>query len=87
MGNGKLKDSYNKCKQTNRQMKKQIKNSTQHSQIENMTNYLENKWKNQVNYKCVHCLQKAYQSENNEEQGYVTDEDLIISSNFRLKHM
>lgn len=43
--------------------------------------YLEQKWNNTITYKCVHCLEEAYHSEVNNEQGYITDEELIKSSN------
>jgi hypothetical protein len=51
-----------------------------------MCHFLENKWHNAVTYKCEHCLQEAYCSELNNTQGYITDEELIASSNNKLKH-
>ena len=79
---GKLKDAYNKCKPTDRQIKKQIKNEADNK----MCDFLEKKWNNTITYKCVNCLREAYYSELNNTQGYITDEDLIISSNNKLKH-
>lgn len=83
---GKLKDSYNKCKPTNRQIKKQNKNNDDNIKFNKMRDFLEAKWGNTITYTCVHCLQEAYYSELNNTQGYVTDEELITSSNNKLKH-
>ena len=52
-----------------------------------MVCFLQSKWKtNNVKYSCANCLQIAYQSEIDNCQGYVTDDDLIESSNGILKH-
>jgi hypothetical protein len=51
-----------------------------------MIKILEQKWSNKVNYTCCHCLKEAYESVINEKNGYVTDEELIKSSNNTLKH-
>jgi hypothetical protein len=83
---GKLKDNYNKCKPTNRQIKKQTNKMNDADRVHNMCHFLENKWHNAVTYKCEHCLQEAYCSELNNTQGYITDEELIASSNNKLKH-
>lgn len=83
---GKLKDAYNKCKPTDRQIKKQNKNNHDNIEFNKMRDFLEKKWRNTITYNCVHCLQEAYYSELNDKQGYITDEDLIISSNNKLKH-
>jgi hypothetical protein len=83
---GKLKDNYNKIKPTDRQIKKQNKDNADNIMFNKMREFLEKKWNNTINYKCVHCLQEAYESELNNTQGYVTDEELIISSNNKLKH-
>jgi hypothetical protein len=48
---------------------------------------VKQKWKNNdIKYNCGYCLKEAYNSEINDSQGYVTDEDLIESSNNKLKH-
>jgi len=52
-----------------------------------MKDYLETKWKKNVSYTCIHCLQRAYLSEINQTQGYVTDEELILCSGNKLMHM
>ena len=52
-----------------------------------MKQFLEEKWSKKVNYTCDHCLEIAYLSELNGTTGYVTDDDLIILSNYKLKHM
>lgn len=83
---GKLKDAYNKCKPTDRQIKKQIKNNADNIKFNKMCEFLEKKWNNTITYNCVHCLQEAYDSEVNNTQGYITDEELIVSSNNKLKH-
>jgi len=83
---GKQKDSYNKCKPTNKQIKKQKKDNSDNIKFNEMCNFLEQKWNNNVIYTCNHCLQEAYNSELNSIQGYVTDEELIVSSKNKLKH-
>ena len=83
---GKLKDSYNKCKPTKRQIKKQNKDDINKINCNNMCEFLEKKWNNNVTYNCANCLQEAYDSELNNTQGYITDEELIASSNNKLKH-
>jgi|LakMenE01Jun11ns_1017448.scaffolds.fasta_scaffold7153518_1 hypothetical protein len=86
---GKQRDSYNKSKPTNRQIKKQKKMMMIKLMIKIKFNkireFLEKKWNNTVTYNCGFCLQEAYYSELNNTQGYVTDEDLIVSSNHKLK--
>ena len=84
---GKMKTNYNIIKPTKRQQKKSIKEETERNNINVMTSYLEQKWNNKLNYTCNHCLLKAYNSVINDETGYVTDEELIISSNNTLKHL
>lgn len=83
---GKLKDNYNKYKPTKRQIKKQKNDNTDNIAFNKMRDFLEKKWNNTISYSCGHCLQEAYSSELNDTQGYVTDEELIISSNNKLKH-
>lgn len=83
---GKLKDNYNKIKPTPRQIKKNKQKQITESNTIAMCSLLETKWGNNVTFSCRHCLQNAYESELNETQGYVTDEELIQSSNNKLKH-
>jgi hypothetical protein len=83
---GKLKNAYNKCKPTNRQIKKQKKDIIDNINFYKMCDFLKKKWNNTITYKCINCLQEAYNSELNNIQGYITDEELIISSNNKLKH-
>jgi hypothetical protein len=66
-----------------KQTKKQIKRQ---AEINNMIKVLEIKWSNPVKYTCVNCLKEAYLSVINDTNGYVTDDDLIKSSNNKLKH-
>ena len=51
-----------------------------------MVTFLENKWENDISFSCYHCLETAYNSVLNNQIGYVTDEELINSSNNTLKH-
>ena len=51
-----------------------------------MCEFLEKKWNNKVNFTCNNCVIEAYNHELNDTQGYVTDEELIKSSNNKLKH-
>ncbi len=83
---GKQTEFYNKSKPTNRQLKKQKQNNDNTIKFNKMCTFLEQKWNNTITYKCVHCLEEAYNSEVNNTQGYITDEELIISSNNKLKH-
>jgi hypothetical protein len=53
---------------------------------QHMISYLETKWNNTITYTCVNCLQEAYNSEINNYNGYITDEDLIKSSKYKLRH-
>jgi hypothetical protein len=78
---GKLKDGLKKNKYEI--IKKQNKIADEQKI---MCIFLKNKWKNDVKFTCFNCLQLAYESEVNETNGYVTDEDLIKSSNNKLRH-
>ena len=80
---GKLKESYNKIKPTQKQIKKAKKKNTE---INNMCNFLEKQWNNNIKFNCYSCLKEAYESELHGNKGYVTDEDLIQSSKGKLKH-
>jgi hypothetical protein len=75
-----------KRKLTKRQIKKQKKNNADIIEFNKMRVFLEKKWNNTITYNCGYCLKEAYYSELNNTQGYVTDEELIISSNNKLKH-
>lgn len=82
----KLRDNYNKTKPTHRQIKKNKQKQINKDNVALMCTFLQEKWKNEVNFVCEHCLRCAYESELNDIQGYVTDEDLIKSSNYKLEH-
>jgi IMP cyclohydrolase len=72
---------------TLRQLKKQKKQKKEDENIKFMLCELEKKWKNNnIKYNCIHCLKNAYFSVVNNTNGYVSDEDLILSSNNNLKH-
>lgn len=51
-----------------------------------MLTFLENKWNNKVCYTCEYYLHEAYLSEVNNKDGYVTDEELVLSSNNKLQY-
>jgi hypothetical protein len=51
----KQKDAYNKCKPTKRQIKKQKKYDSDNNKFNEMSNFLGQKWNNNVIYKCNHC--------------------------------
>lgn len=53
--------------------------------LNKMLTFLENKWGNKVCYSCECCLEEAYLSEVNKD-GYVTDEELVLSSNNKLQY-
>lgn len=72
-------------RQINRQIKKQNKNNADNIKFNKMCNFLGKKWNNTINYKRVYCLEEAYESEFNNIQGYISDEELIMSSNNKLK--
>jgi hypothetical protein len=71
----------------NRQKKKLKKKETERIHVSNMKQFLEEKWLKKVSYSCEHCLEIAYLSEMNDTTGYVTDEELILLSNNKLKYM
>ncbi len=55
-------------------------------EIQLMVDKLEQQWKHNVKYSCEHCLKEAYDSVITNTNGYVTDEELILSSNNTLRH-
>jgi hypothetical protein len=82
-----MKANYNAIKPTKRQKAKQRKLQNDNITNTNMICFLQSKWKtNDIKYTCANCLQIAYQSEIDNCQGYVTDDELIESSNGILKH-
>ena len=83
---GKLKSSYNTIKPTKRQQKKQARETQQTEETDKMINFLQAKWSNPVKFSCVHCSKEAYFSVINQSNGYVTDDELIESSNNTLRH-
>ena len=70
-------------KRTNKK-EKTIKEKSEN--LSKMLTFLENKWNNKVCYTCECCLQEAYLSEVNNKDGYVTDEELVLSSNNKLQY-
>ena len=56
------------------------------NETKKMVEFLEEKWQNKICYTCINCLKIAYSSEISDSTGYVTDEELIESSNNKLLH-
>lgn len=76
----------NNKKPTRRQIKHTKRKISESDNIIIMCAFLEKKWNNTVNFSCQNCLKEAYKSELNDEQGYITDEELMKSSNYTLKY-
>ena len=51
-----------------------------------MIEFLEKTWNNKVQYTCLECLKTAYESVKQNKNGYITDEDLMESSNYTLRY-
>ena len=81
-----LQKKSNAIKPTKRQIKKLKQLDTNLLKQKTMVSFLENKWKNTITFSCPHCLEEAYNSVLNDKTGYVTDEELIQSSNNTLQH-
>ena len=71
----------------NRQNKKLKKKEAEENENARMKQFLEQKWSKKINYSCKHCLSIAYFCELNDTTGYITDDELIILSNNKLRHM
>ena len=56
------------------------------AELDAIMSFLESRYKRKIKYTCIHCLKHAYRCEKENTSGYVTDEDLIESSNYKLKH-
>ena len=73
-------------KRTKKTLKKIQQKDDEINKLNDMITFLEEKYKRTVKYSCVHCLKSAYESEINGITGYVTDEELVESSNNKLKY-
>ena len=63
------------------------KNKKKEYKINMMIDHLKKKtYGNEIKFSCTYCLVEAYNSEINNTIGYVTDEELIESSNNKLRH-
>ena len=82
---GKLKDNLNKVNPTSRQIKKQQQKDNEQKELKKMVECLENKWKTTIQYNCENCVKTAYENTFNGTNGYISDEELINSSNNNLK--
>lgn len=63
-----------------------MKKSSKKQDIEIMLSTLKKYYSNDIQYSCIHCLKEAYLSIIYDKTGYITDEELIKSSNYKLKH-
>ena len=63
-----------------------MKSDKKKKEIEMMIKTLELHWGNQIHYTCLYCLKEAYNSVINHKNGYITDDELIKSSNGKIKH-
>jgi len=71
-------------KRTEKRLKKAIKKE---EELDEIIRFLENRYKRKIKYTCLVCLQHAYKCEKEGRiNGYVSDDDLIESSNNKLKH-
>ena len=71
-------------KRTDKRFKKAQKKE---EELEEIIKFLEKRYKRKIKYTCIHCLKHAYKCDKEERiNGYVTDADLIESSNNKLKH-
>lgn len=85
-GSGKLKSTYNSIKPTKRQGKKQKQNLLNEQLNKQMALTLENKLGNKINYNCEHCLKTAYDIITGcDNSGYITDDELLKSTNNMLR--
>ena len=73
-------------KRTKKTLKKIQQKDDEINKLNDMITFLEEKYKRTVKYSCVHCLKTAYESEINGITGYVTDDELVESSNNKLKY-
>lgn len=72
-------------KKTYYQKQKHKKANEERETLKEMVHYLENKWENTVRFYCKHCLEKAFYYEQNNENGYVSDDELIYCSKNKLQ--
>tara|TARA_Y100000992_G_C20892332_1_gene316961 strand:+ start:272 stop:502 length:231 start_codon:yes stop_codon:yes gene_type:complete len=73
-------------KRTKKTLKKDQQKDDELNKLNDMITFLEEKYQRTVKYSCVHCLKTAYESEINGITGYVTDDELVESSNNKLKY-
>ena len=93
MTKGSLKIGLNKIKPISRtknekwwDKEKKKLNVNHNTYSEYCKEKLEKIFKNEIKYTCECCLQTSYESLCEGNNGYVTDEELIKSSNNLLKH-
>ena len=66
--------------------KKRSKKLKKEKELKLMIETLESAWKTEIKYTCIECLKTAYLSVKNNTNGYITDDDLMESSNNTLKY-
>jgi hypothetical protein len=69
-----------------KKQRKLTKSQKKDEELKEMLIFLEKKYKREIKYSCFECLKTTYNSEKNNFNGYVTDEELIESSNYKLRH-
>jgi hypothetical protein len=68
-------------------LEKKLRQKARHdAELQKMISTLESVWRRPVKYTCENCLREAYCSVVNNVNGYVTDDELIISSKNTLRH-
>jgi len=73
-------------KRTEKQMKRMREKEEELNKRNEMIQFLGERYKKEIKYSCEHCLKIAYESEKNGTKGYVTDDELIEASNYKLIH-
>ena len=73
-------------KRTKKKLQKIQQKEDELNKLNDMIIFLEEKYKRTIKYSCVYCLKTAYESEINGVTGYVTDEELVESSNNKLQY-
>ena len=75
-----------KKKRKNTTTKKERARKRKELNIQHMIEFLEKTWNNKVQFTCLECLKTAYESVKQNKNGYITDEDLMESSNYTLRY-
>lgn len=71
---------------TEKKMKRMREKEEELNKRNEMIQFLGERYNKVIKYSCEHCLKIAYESEKNGTKGYVTDDELIEASNYKLIH-